>query len=317
MARLALLRPFAALTTLALAAGCASTAPTADDVTVELTGDAVAVLHEGELFTAYHHEEVARPFLYPVVGPGGVPVTRSYPIEEREGEEPDHPHHTSLWFAHGSVNGHDFWHGEENRIVNADAIAVSSGSKSVTIYARNRWMAGEEHVLDELRHMAFRFEEGRRVLDFDFWFKPASRPVTFGDTKEGTFALRLHPALRLRGKVAAGKAWNSTGHAGKEVWGKRAKWVAYSGPIEGQTVTVVILDHPANTSHPTWWHARDYGLFAANPFGVHDFEGKPAGTGDVTIAADETLRLRYRVLLLAGEASTPALDAEWTAYAGF
>ena len=139
--------------------------------------------------------------------------------------------------------------------------------------------------------------------------------MVFGDTKEGSFALRLAPTLRLQGKVAAGSAVNSAGQEDGAVWGKRAAWVAYNGPVGDEEFTVAIFDHPNNLRHPTWWHARNYGLFAANPFGIHDFDGEPAGTGDYELAPGEELVLRYSVLLLRGERTPAQLAALWDSYA--
>ena len=272
---------------------------------------AVRILHDGELFTEYRYAGLRVPALYPLIGPTGVGLTRGWPLEELDGEERDHPHHTSLWLAHGDVNGHDFWHGQDTTIRNAESIVSSCGGDSATMSARNRWMAGDELVLLESRRMLLEVRDGERVLDFDFALSPTSAPVTFGDTKEGTFALRLHPALRLRGAMAAGRARNSLGTEGAEVWGQRARWVAYDGPVEGQEVTVVLMDHPSNPRHPTWWHARDYGLVAANPFGAHDFEGAPEGSGDLTVGAAESLRLRYRVLLAEGRLEVEDIEASW------
>ncbi|MEM7305328.1 MAG: PmoA family protein [Planctomycetota bacterium] len=275
----------------------------------------IAVLQDGELFTEYRYEGLAKPCLYPLYAPGGVPVTRGWPIEEREGEEHDHPHHLSLWVAHGAVNGHDFWTGENTEIQNAESIVCSSGRDCATLFSRNKWIAGEDLVLVETRSMKFTIESDLHILDFDITLSPADGPVTFGDTKEGTFGLRMHPALRLRGESAQGSALNSEGVEGKDVWGKRARWIAYGGPVEGEEVTIALLDHPKNPRHPTWWHARDYGLVAANPFGIHDFERKPAGTGDLTVASSDKLRLRYRVLLMEGAIDADDIDDAWEEYA--
>jgi hypothetical protein len=68
------------------------------------------------------------------------------------------------------------------------------------------------------------------------------------------------------------------------------------------------MDHPSNLRHPTWWHARDYGLLAANPFGIHDFEGKEdEHLGDYTLKKDETLTLRYQVVVHQGTLESAAL----------
>ena len=110
---------------------------------------------------------------------------------------------------------------------------------------------------------------------------------------------------------------NSEGVSGKDVWGKRAKWVAYSGPVDEKDVTVAIFDHPDNLRHPTWWHARDYGLVAANPFGIHDFEGKDPGTGDYVLSVGEMLMLRYQVVIVEGALEPDNLNAQYNQWSEF
>jgi hypothetical protein len=161
--------------------------------------------------------------------------------------------------------------------------------------------------------MRFDVDELGRSIDFDIVLTPNGHPVTFGDTKEGTFAIRLASTLRVEGDVAEGTLLDSEGRANGAVWGKRARWVAANGPVQGEVVTVAILDHPENLRHPTWWHARKYGLVAANPFGVHDFEGQAEGAGD--FVAEGPVRFRYRVLLRRGAATQAELDRAWRVYA--
>lgn len=133
--------------------------------------------------------------------------------------------------------------------------------------------------------------------------------------------IRLHPLLRLstdekRGNhTALGSAVNSDGIKGGAIWGKRAKWVDYWAPIDGQVVGVAIFDHPNNPRHPTWWHARTYGLVAANPFGVHDFEKKPEGTGDMVIPANESVSFRYRFLFHRGDNKSARISEEYERFA--
>jgi len=131
-------------------------------------------------------------------------------------------------------------------------------------------------------------------MDFEVTIHASHGDVTLGDTKEGSMAIRLAPTMRVEGKVGKGHIINSEGQRDKEAWGKRAAWCDYYGPLNGKTVGVAIFDHPGNPRHPTWWHVRTYGLFAANPFGVHYFEKKPEGTGDMIIKADDSVTFRYR-----------------------
>ncbi len=294
-------------------------------------GDRILVAVDGKPFTEYRPGGQADggghlPYLYPVYGPGGQALTRNWPMSEAEGEEQDHPHHRSLWFAHGAVGPtdgskrHDFWTGRDgSAIVHREILAVESGAVGV-LRTSNSWIApGGEELLHEERTMTFRagaFASGQAwwAIDFDIRLRAGDAAVVLGDTKEGTMAIRVAPTLRHDGEHAAGSMRNSEGVEGAAVWGKRAAWVHYSGPVDGKPVGIAIFDHPENFRHPTWWHARAYGLFAANPFGVHDFEKAEKGTGDWTVAAGGEVRLRYRLLFHDGEVMSEELEAELGRY---
>lgn len=134
--------------------------------------------------------------------------------------------------------------------------------------------------------------------------------------------IRTNPNLRLKATpkngnhTAGGHSINSEGVKDREMWGKRAAWVDYWGDIDGQLTGVAIFDHPQNPRHPTWWHARDYGLVAANPFGVNHFENKPDGTGDMTLKSGEEMTFRYRFLFHPGDAKSAKIAEAYQAYSG-
>ena len=138
-------------------------------------------------------------------------------------------------------------------------------------------------------------------MDFEITIHASNGQVVFGDTKEGSMAIRLAPTMRVTGKVGKGHITNSEGNQDRNAWGKRAAWCDYYGPLNDEVVGVAIFDHPQNPRHPTWWHVRPYGLFTANPFGVHYFESKPKGTGDLTIKAGESVTFRYRLYFHKGD----------------
>lgn len=271
----------------------------------------------GMPFTEYHYQDVSRPFLFPIHGPGGLNMTRSWPMAEVPDEERDHPHHRSLWYAHGSVNGHDFWSEtpKAGKTVHERFIKTSSGKDQGTIHTANKLVAKDGTVVatDERIHR-FSQEGGDKILDFEITIFASHGPLTFGDTKEGTLAIRLAETMRLKGKVAKGHIVNSEGVRDADTWGKRARWVDYYGPVSGQTVGVAIFDHPANPRYPTWWHVRDYGLFAANPFGVHDFEKKPAGTGDLRVEAGGKVTFRHRFVFHTGDEKAARIAERHEAY---
>jgi hypothetical protein len=287
-------------------------------LTVERGEDRLVIRVGDELFAEYRYLQDPQPVIFPLNAPGGIPMTRSYPLAEAEGEAHDHPHHRSLWFAHGDVNGVDFWSlapGHGSIVHTGRLTEVLPRGKTARIRLDFEWRDPEGTVLlKDRRTTLFGAEDDQRWIDFEVALTAVAEEVTFGDTKEGTFALRSNPELRLEGPVAKGRACNSEGIEGADVWGKRADWVHYQGPVGGEPVGFAIFDHPSNPRHPTWWHARAYGLVAANPFGVHDFEKKAAGTGDLTLEQGETLTLRYRLWIHLGEKSPDEVAKAYAVY---
>ena len=290
---------------------------------------AVRISHGSTLLSEYRFQNVSRPFLYPLLGPDGVHLTRRWPQEDVGGEEKDHPHHHALWWSHGAANGNDFWSevAGAGRTVHQSfterRVVRGAGGEKAVVGSRNRWIANDGKVVaeDERRMIFHAPTADLRQVDFEITVRPVGGPLTLGDTKEGTFALRLAETMRLKraDKSKGGTIVNARGHKDGDTWGKRAEWCDYSGPVAGPhgtaTYGVTIFDHPGNPRHPTWWHVRDYGLFAANPFGQHDFEKKPAGTGDLKVEAGTSVTFRYRVLLHRGDAGSLRIDDLYRAYA--
>lgn len=269
--------------------------------------DRLRVEINGRLFTEYFFKDVPRPYYYPLIGPGEVAMTRNWPMKDTPNEEHDHPHHRSLWFAHGSVNGHDFWSEQKGfgKIVHDGFTRIASGKDSGTIQSRDKWIAADGTLVctdtRTLRIYAPTTPE-ERMFDFEITLNAANGEVVFGDTKEGSMAVRLTETMRLKGKLGRGHIVSSAGVRDEQTWGKRAEWCDYYGPADGQTVGMAIFDHPQNPRHPTWWHVRDYGLFAANPFGQHDFEKlSDKSAGNLVVPPDRSVTFRYRFYLHRGD----------------
>jgi hypothetical protein len=264
-----------------------------------------------ETFTEYlYGPDRTKPILFPIYAPGGARMVRNFPIIENPADQPteanDHPHHESLWFTHGDVNGISFWHIDEGKtgtIVHRELVSTEDD----TITTRNDWKGpyGKIQCTDTTSiHFAV-LAGGARAIDYTITIHADHGDVKFGDTKEGSMGIRSHPNLRLTGgkevTTANGKAINSNGEKDGAIWGKAAAWVDYWGDIDGKTVGFAIMDHPSNPRHPTTWHARDYGLVAANPFGLSDFQKKPKGSGDMLIKNGETVTFKYRFLFHEGD----------------
>jgi hypothetical protein len=284
------------------------TEPKGSEVTVkEVEKGQLDIEIGGTFFTSYYcGKEVIRPYLHPVIGPYGKSVTRGYPmVTDIPGESTDHQHHRAIYVAHGEVNGVDNWSESPNcgRIVHRNFDVVSSGVVYGHIVDQLDWVSNQgELVLKEVRELKIYNVSPSKLVDLNLTFKaPAGKNVVFGDTKEGgLLSLRVAGTMKV---VSGGRMENSFGGINEpEVWGKRAHWCDYSGPVDNQWVGVALFDHPKNLRHPTYWHARNYGLMTANPFGISTFESDPSRNGDYTLPAGNGLKFRYRIYIHKGNA---------------
>jgi hypothetical protein len=276
--------------------------------------DKVVVYVGGEVFTEYRYGNPSKPILYPVIGPYGIAMTRHYPMKDGQaGEANDHHHHQSIHYNH-PISGVDFWHGRGGaRIRNDEIVKAETLGDQGLIVSRNSWVIGEKRICSDTTKILCGLTKGGRFIDYKVSIHATDQDITFEDSKEGSMSIRTHPALRLTGKVAKGSAINSEGVTGKAVWGKPAKWLDYWGPIDGKVVGIAIFDHPDNPRHPTTWHARDYGLIAANPFGKKYFK---AGDGGLNLRKGETVTFAYRFFFHENSNEKIDLPAHYKAWGG-
>ncbi len=295
---------------LLLTSGCAHF-PSADGgVQITRLEGKLSVQVAGKAFTEYRYENVPRPYLFPVLAPGGERLTRNWPIAQGENEEKDHPHHLSLWFGHLKVNGQDFWSIQPNagKIVHDRFVEVKSGSRVGVITTENKWVAKDGTiVLRDQQTVRIYNRDTDRILDYEVTLRATEGDVTFGDDKDGLMAIRLAETMRLKpnshnqGKPT-GHIVMSTGVRDAQTWGKRAAWCDYHGPVGDKILGVAIFDHPTNPRHPTWWHVRDYGLFAANPFGIRHFENlQDRSAGDMKLPRGRSVTFKYRFYFHEGD----------------
>jgi hypothetical protein len=308
----------------------------------------VDVLIDGKLFTSYIYtdelEVLKKPVLYPLTSAHGTKITRYYPLESRAGERVDHPHHIGLWLNYGDVNGFDFWN-------NSDAIRGDRVTRMGTIYHKAiknmqdgeqgvlevtaEWMSGAgEKLLDEDTKFVFQGSENMRIIDRITTLTAVGQKVNFTDNKEGMLGLRVTRQLELptdeslrltdsEGKVTevrvkdntgvTGDYLTSEGIQGEAVWGTRAKWCVLNGTVDGEKLSVAIFDFPDNVGYPTYWHARPYGLFAANTLGQ-----KPLSNGkdelNFALEAGGSVTFKYRTVIFSGETSKEQVEAEYNKF---
>lgn len=311
----------------------------------------VDVMVDGKLFTSFLYTDklsvLKKTVLYPLVSANGVAVTRGYPLDPRPKERTDHPHHIGAWLNYGDVNGLDFWNNsdaisadrasEMGTIRNSEITNIESGIGKGKLVVVNNWMNSEgTTILKENTEFVFIASDGKRMIDLTTTLTALKEPVLFKDNKEGMLGIRMARQLEIpsekpvtlsdaHGKKTdvpvldntgvSGNYLSSEGIEGMDVWGKRAKWVSLYGVIDNKEVSVVIMDNPTNVGYPTYWHARGYGLFAANPLGQKIFsDGKEEL--NFSLKSGESVTFKYRILLLDGKANKEQLENEYNNYVG-
>ncbi len=298
----------------------------ADAVQISRHGDLVEIAIAHQPFATYHFgRDVAKPYMFPIRTASGIIITRSFPmLTTVTNDDRDEPHQRALFFAHGDINGLDFW-GEAafakwsgpshpfGRTVFREIQALQSGKDYGVLRALfDLTGPGDKPIGKEVQSYRFSGSPALRVIDCTFTLMANHGPLKMGDTKEGTFAIRLAKFL----DSPPSRMVNSNGAEGEQqIWGKRANWLNYDGESQGRTVGVAIFDNPHNLRHPTTWHARSYGLFAANPFGLREFTRNPKADGSYTIAPGASLTLRYRVLIHEGDFREAQVANAWQRYA--
>jgi hypothetical protein len=285
-------------------------------VTADGSPGDIAIRIDGQPFTEYIRRSVAKPILWPILGPTGAPMTRAYPMGSRPHETKDHIHQRSLWFTHGDVNGVSFW--DENprhgTIAHRRFDKVESGNEA-GIVAEDDWLGPDgKPILSDERRLRFGTGQDVRWIDFDITLTASHGPVKFGDTKEGTFGVRVAESMRVDA-LTGGKIVNSEGRTNLDAWGRKAAWVDYHGPVDGQTAGIAIMNHPQSFRFPTFWHVRTYGLFAANPFGRREFPDGNKEDGTYVLPDGKSITLRYRVWLHKGDEKVGKVREAYESYA--
>lgn len=307
------------------ATSCYASDPTvkSDEITLKKSDNSVKVMVGDQLFTEYVTKSKSKPILWPINAADGSPVTRAPQDDIKE-----HPHHRSFWFSHGDVNGIDFWsEGPKAGSIEHDSfeeVTDGKGGKPARIVTKNSWKSPKgKTILTDKRELEFGASGTQRWIDFRITLNASEDKVVFGDTKEGSFAIRIAESMNVT-SPGQGHLFNNRGLADGKAWGKKAEWVDYWGPIDGgkgqrPIVGIAIFNHPESFRFPTFWHVRVYGLFAANPFGEDGFKGIKGdtgakGTGAYVLEKDKSLVLRYRVLIHNGEGKEERLNAYYEKY---
>ena len=294
------------------------------------TENKIDVFIGNKIFTSFlYPSTLEKPVLYPVHAANETIVTRGFPLNPQPGDPTDHPHHLGIWFTYENVNGLDFWNNsyaipnEKKHLygwIRTDKILkTSGGSKGIISYHAN-WTNQQKNVLlEETTHIEFSGTEHSRIIDRTTVLT-ADTTVNFTDAKDGMYGIRLAHALQIpeikdkefkddkgnvtivkgvKDTIANGNYLTSEGKTGDDAWSTRGRWCKVYGKMGNDSVSIAIIDHPENPNYPTFWHARGYGLFAANPLGEKIFtNGK--SSKNLKLLKGESVTFRYRIVIDSG-----------------
>ncbi len=312
---------------------------------VKAAKDKINVLIGGKPFTSFlYPDTLEKPVLYPLIASNGTKVTRSFPLDKRDGDPTDHPHHIGLWFNYEGLNGLDFWNNSyaipANRKhlygwVKTDKILeTKNGTTGSLTYHANWTNQAKEVLVEETTTLEFSGTPGQRIIDRTTTLK-ANTLAKFTDHKDGLLGLRLAHELQIPTKedqkftddkgiitlvkggtdnLANGNYLTSEGKEGDAAWSTRGVWCMVYGKMGNDAVSVAIVDHPKNPNYPTFWHARGYGLFAANPLGEKEFT-KGKSEKNLTLQKGESVTFKYRIVINNGSARLTADQLNTTAAA--
>lgn len=303
----------------------------------------VDVFVDGQLFTSYVWPKTLKtPVLYPLRTAKGTVVTRGFPLEPRPGERIDHPHHAGFWLNYGNVNGVDFWNSstflppEQQRkmgtIVHRKVVQATSGKDRGELRVELDWvMPDGQTILHESTTFVFHAGPNLRAVDRITTLSALDKRVVLHDDKEGMLGLRVRRELEQpsneplvftdsSGRPTAVKVLDNTGvsglyrssegKTGDAVWGTRGRWTMLTGRVEREDVTLAVLDNPKNVGFPTYWHARGYGLFSANPLGQEVFSNGKEKL-NFTLESKQSVTFRYRLLILSGPTTPDQIEAQY------
>lgn len=307
----------------------------------------VDVLVDGQPFTSYIWTDALKvPTLWPIRTASGTPITRGFPLEPRPLERVDHPHHAGFWLNYGDVNGVDFWNNSTavaaarqatmGTVLHRRIVKATSGTERGELEVETDWiMPDGSTVVKEKATFTFRAGPGLRVIDRVSTLAATDKVVTFKDDKEGMLGLRVRKELEQPSKDSVlhtdangeagtqksvdntgvtGEYRSSEGKVGDAAWGTRGRWMMLTGKLNQEDITVAILDNPKNVGFPTYWHARGYGLFAANPLGQAAFS---AGKDKLNFALQpkESTTFRYRLVILNTPTTPEQIEAQYAKFA--
>lgn len=306
-------------------------------ITVDKSPAGAVVKVDGKVFAEYvmNGEGSNKPYLWPIYGPTGKSMTRAYPMQTVEGEQHDHPHHRGLCFGQEDIAGFDSWaekatfeemlrgkNAEKGKArlaalgaqVHREFTELKADGDSATIAVTIDYVdAAGKKLLEEHRRMIFRADAETRTIDVDIDLIASEGPVVSADKKDAGISIRVPTSMAVDTKLG-GKLINAEGKTDKDTWGVRSTWCDYHGPVEGETLGVAMLNHPSSFRYPTYWHARTYGLFTANPFGTHSLDpNAPDGAEEIKPGAP--LKLRHRFIFHKGDEQTAKIAEAFAAYA--
>lgn len=271
-------------------------------VTAEKLGDKIEIRINGNLLTNYilsEHEKY--PFFFPVNGPSNASVTSM--------RNANYPHHSSLFFGCDKVNGGNYWQEglDRGQIVAIRSDIIESGGDKVIIENENIWKRPSARApIKDVRTITI-MAPSKDMYQIDFHIiMEMLLDVTIEKTNHSLLSVRMDSDLAV---INGGTMVNAEGETGeKGTFGKRSSWMDYYGTRMGKTEGIAILQHPSNAWYPAPWFTRDYGFFSPTPMYW------PENGENILLHKGQTIELRYRILIHAGDHTEAGIEQQFNDY---
>lgn len=261
-----------------------------DEITFKVSESGATVHLDGKQFATFVHTEspVGRPYISNVYTTDKVKVTRNHPTTKDDPD--DHPHHQGIFFTWGQLNGVDYWH-MRGQTIHDSYIKKPTDGKIGYFSTRSYYLAADKktRVAREDATYTFRNTPYGILITLQATITGETDAAVFGSKEEGGLAVRMSKDLTVDSGAEMTDDQGRSG--GKQIWSKTAKWVDYAGKKENRWVGITLFANPASFRQ-CWWHARDYGLLAANPLGpLNDPKQK------VILKKGESFNVHYGVMI--------------------
>jgi hypothetical protein len=211
--------------------------------------------------------------------------------------------HPGIWLTFAGINGNDYWRLKKKTEHEMFSVTPEGGPGKGTFTVSNFYLDSKDSTGNRIAHEICKYtilvRPNYYLLIYDSTISSDKSDLVFGDDQEYGLGIRVQTPIEER---YGGQILNADGLKGaKKAYGKASNWADYSGVMGSTLVGMTVMPDPKNF-RPSWYHTRDYGLIAANPFGREKVAG--GEKSEVLVKKGEKFHLGFGVAIYSAAAGT-------------